>query len=101
MQELLNSDLDKYIRAGFMTVADLQSFIAKHNIPATSPVLIQRVEDVYYEKNNWRVYRKVGEHTFKDKDGSINEDSLEQYTPAWSCVHYNDDQNILFIDLHY
>jgi hypothetical protein len=34
-----------------------------------------------------------------------NQDLLDefqgQYTPAWSCVKYRDEDSILFIDLHY
>jgi len=28
-------------------------------------------------------------------------DSMTQYIPAWCCVKYNDEDDILFIDIHY
>jgi hypothetical protein len=56
---------------------------------------------VYYEKHGWGVYLKEGEHTVNDENGNIVKESLEQYHPAWCCVRYKDDSDILFIDLHY
>jgi hypothetical protein len=85
----------------FLTVGDLKKFLQKHKLKDSAKVLIQRVEDVYFEKHNWGVYLKEGEHTFKDVHGEIVKESLEQYHPAWSCVKYNDENDILFIDLHY
>lgn len=34
-------------------------------------------------------------------ENSVLEEFQEQYTPAWSCVKYRDEDSILFIDLHY
>jgi hypothetical protein len=85
----------------FLTVGDLKEFLNKNNFPDDSKVLIQRIEDVYYEKLKWGVYLKKGEHTFTDKDGNIVEKSLEQYHPAWCCVKYSDEDDVLFINLHY
>lgn len=84
-----------------LTVGALKEFLYKHNLPSDAKVLIQRVEDIYFEKHNWGVYLKEGMHTMKDKEGKVIKDSLKQYHPAWCCVKYNDDSNILFIDLHY
>ena len=28
-------------------------------------------------------------------------ESMDQYTPAWCPVKYNDEDDVLFIDLHY
>ena len=85
----------------FMTVGDLKEFLNKHNLPDDAKVVVQRVEDVYYEKHNWGVYLKEGEHTFKDEQGKIVKESLEQYHPAWCCVKYRDEDDVLFINLHY
>lgn len=80
-----------------LTVGDLRDIIAKSGLPDTAKVLIQRVEDVYYEKHNWNVLYKEGEHTFKDDSGGVVKESLEQYHPASWC--YSDD-DMFFIDLH-
>lgn len=39
----------------FLTVGGLKKFLNKHNLPDTAKVVVQRVEDVYYEKHNWGV----------------------------------------------
>ena len=36
----------------YLTVGELLKFIEKHNIPMDAPVLMQRVEDSYYEPGN-------------------------------------------------
>ncbi len=99
LKEITKEDLMTYKH--HLTVGDLKEFLYKYNLPSDAKVLIQRVEDVYYEKHEWGVYFKEGLHTFKDEEGNIVKESLEQYHPAWGCVKYNDEDNILFIDLHY
>lgn len=111
-----------------LTVGDLKKFFEKHNLPDDAPVVVQRVVDRYYQKHNWGVYLKEGEHTWNAKQwnedikgeyldkekypniipGNLKpfteeqiRDTLEQYTPAHAPVFYKDDPNILFIDLHY
>jgi len=85
----------------FLTVGNLKKFLSEHNFPDDAKVVVQRVEDFYYEENNFGVYLKEGEHTFRDSKGNIVRESLEQYTPAWCCVKYRDEDNVLFIDMHY
>lgn len=45
----------------FMTVGSLKKFIEEHKVPDNARVMIQRVEDVYYEKHGWGVLLKEGE----------------------------------------
>lgn len=99
VNSISKAELQKYEH--FLTVGELKEFLYKHNIPNDSKVLIQRIEDVYFEKHGWDVYLKEGEHSYKDDNGNIVPESMEQYHPAWSCARYNDDPDILFIDLHY
>lgn len=121
-EELVKSDLR-------LTVGDLKRFINENNLSDDAIVVIQRVEDRYYEKCGWKVYLKEGYYSkhmrewnediesgkyldkdeFSDLDEEIlkpyNEEqiknSMEQYSPAWCCVNYKEDKEILFIDLHY
>lgn len=91
-----------------LTAGDIVNFIAKHGIPHTAPVVIQRIEDKYFEgidisglssakgilppgskSTPWRPYLKM-------QNGLPT-----QYIPAFSCVYYKDDEDILFIDIHY
>ena len=95
-KEELTNEYDHYL-----TVGGLKKFLYEHNLPESAKVVVQRVEDVYYEKHNWGVYLKEGMHTFKDDDGVIVKSSMQQYHPAWCCAKYNDEDNVLFIDLHY
>ncbi len=72
-----------------LTVGDLKRFLEEHDLPDDAKVLVERIEDVYYEKNSWSVLEK---DTDKGKS---------HYTPAWCAVRYKDDKDLLFIDLHY
>lgn len=73
----------------FLTVGKLKEFLAEHDLPDNAKVVIERIEDAYYENNNWSVY---------EKDTDMGK---AQYTPAWCAVRYQDDKDLLFIDLHY
>lgn len=102
LREITKRELvDKYASA--LTVGELKEFLNKHDLPDTAKVVVQRVEDVYYDELGWGVYLKEGEYSVRDETGNAIEDSLEQYSPAWCCVKYNDEDedDILFIDLHY
>jgi len=72
-----------------LTVGGLQAFIKEHNLPENAPVVIQRIEDIYYKKHGWDVYPKPGEF------------GMDEYTMASCCVYYPDDADVLFINLHY
>lgn len=99
MKEISKDGLKKY--DDYLTVGKLKDFLNRYNLPDDANVVIQRVEDVYYEKHGWGVYLKKSENTFYDKNGNVVKESLEQYHPAWSCVKYKDENDILFINLHY
>lgn len=126
-KELTKEDLQKFNHT--LTVGKLKKFLEEHNLPDDAIVVTQRVEDFYFEKGNWGVYKKEGHHSFqarkynkkidsgeflnKEDYPNINPENLkkyteeeidsmkEQYHPAWCCVRYEDDKDILFIDLHY
>jgi hypothetical protein len=103
MKEIITrEDIDDYKKHGFLTVGDLKKFIDENKLPDNAVVMIQRVEDVYYEKHGWGQYLKAGNGARKYfySDEYI-EETMEKYHPAFSCVQYKDDKDILFIDLHY
>jgi len=66
-----------------------------------------------YKKHNDKIYsgELLNKENYPDiEEGSdilkkVSEEELEkmktQYHPAWSCVNYKDDKDLLFIDLHY
>ncbi len=127
MKELTKEEVKSYQH--YLTVGDMKKFIAEHNPPDDALILIERVQDVYYDKHNWGSYLKEGEHynnavqynadidsgkyLNKKEYPKIKEENLVKYTeeqlnnlkiqyhPAWCCVHYKDDKDLLFIDLHY
>jgi len=122
-EELLNEYND------YLTVGDIKNFLLKHKLPDDAKVVIQRVEDKYYDDHNWGVYLKKGYHTSTDIEWNENingkfldeekypklknkklseytteelKETMEQYTPAFQCAKYKDDDNdVLFINLHY
>lgn len=121
-------DLSKY--KDYLTVGKLKKFLEEHpELPDDANVLIQRVEDRYYEENGWGVVMKEGYwyHAISDKNKEMEDEILrrengeepqydledpskfitelndgykEQYHPAFCCLRYKDDDN-LYIDLHY
>jgi hypothetical protein len=121
-------DLSKY--KDYLTVGKLKKFLEEHpELPDDANVLIQRVEDRYYEENGWGVVLKEGDyyHMYKEQNYRMNEEikrrkngehpkyemedpskfivelddtMKEQYHPSWCCLKYKDDDN-LYIDLHY
>lgn len=94
-----------------LTVGQLRKFIEKHNISDDAPILVQRIEDVYFDKHNWPTYRK---HTFEstmmidswDNCSKVRltdaelESYKSDYIPTNQPVYYKEDKEILFIDLH-
>jgi hypothetical protein len=129
-----------------MTVQDLLDFIKERNIPMTAKVMIQRVEDKYFDgvdisgmtdsegnvypsgtrSTGWGVFLKKGYAYYEAEQINIDRrvlgkepnypkiedpakllvdlndtDLLEQYHPAFCPVFYDDDTDLLFIDLHY
>lgn len=123
-------ELLSYLNHGYMTVGTLKKFIEKHDVPDDALVVVQRVEDFYYEDHGWKVYLKEAEHSnwmksyndaldkgeFDDKEKypdfkdemrkKFTEEQIieasAQYHPAWCPVLYEDDgKEVLFLDLHY
>lgn len=127
MKELTKEDLKVY--SDHLTVGKLKAFLEKYQLPDDAPVLIQRVEDIYFDKHSWGVYLKESDTTYfarkhnKDIDDGkfldkeqfpdfhishITKTSeeqmkeyMDQYHPAWACAYYKDDKDILFISSHY
>lgn len=111
----------------YCDVGTLLDFIAKHKLPRDAKVLLQRVEDKYFENHNWGVVRKEGQFYNEaiDRNKKIDagyfnkedfpkledpevlrasaedlEELKEQYYPTWCPVKYKDDNN-LYLDAHY
>lgn len=74
----------------FLNVGKLRK--SMEDLPDDTKVVIERVEDFYFEKNGWKVL---------EESDSFIPDGMRQYFPAWTSWHYNDDKRILFIDAHY
>jgi hypothetical protein len=139
------------VQSQTMTVGDLLTFLKERDVPLDAKIMVQRVEDKYYNgfdisgmdspegilpegtmSEPWGVYLKKGyayyeaqeinekmtEEIKKREEGlepeypgivdpteliqDLNDTSLqEQYHPAWSPVFYDDETDLLFLDLHY
>jgi hypothetical protein len=94
----------------YLTVGELKKFINENQLSDNALVLIQRVEDKYFEPRNpnrtgWGVLLKDNEFSLNIADTeNLDEDTINkfksQYHVAFSCVNYN-DKRFLFIDAHY
>ena len=133
-REITADDLERYRDHYYLTAGRLLDFIqekmAEGAITRDSLVLSQRVEDLYFEKNDWGVVKKESDHYHYclehnkriDEGDYLNKEeypeikgdepflkkvpenemeaSKDQYHPVWCPVIYNDDDN-LYLDLHY
>lgn len=111
------------------TIGQLKKFIEKHNLPDDTVIMMQRIEDVYFEKHHWEVIKKKGHWYrqfeevnkkidtgyFRDKElfpdlaedswvhKKYTEDDLEnslcEYYTCHSPVFY--DNEFLYLDAHY
>lgn len=52
----------------FFTYGRLKEELAKHDIPDDTPILVERVEDVYFEKNGWDVMLIEGDFSRQMRD---------------------------------
>ena len=52
----------------YYNVGDLLKFIKENNIPNDAKILLQRVEDVYFEKHNWKPIKKEGLFCSQERD---------------------------------
>lgn len=113
----------------FLTVGKLKEILKTYEgLSDDSIVVVERVEDYYYNELNWGVYLKEGEAAYEMKmwnedikgeyldktkypklvgrdlkhytDKEIKE-AMTQYHPVFCCPIYNNDKDILFLDLHY
>jgi hypothetical protein len=101
--------LESCRKNGFMTIGDLKKWLNENSdLPDDSLVMIQRVEDKYYEGvdiSGLTSYEGILPEGSKSEGwGVYYKETLfgeEQYHPAWCCVRYQDEKNLMFIDLHY
>lgn len=112
-----------------LTVGDLKKHIEKNNLPDDGIVLVERIEDFYFKRNNWSVHRKKGEEyhrsiqwnediksgkysdpekypglvgkELKEIDEATLNEMKTQYHSAFCCAKYKDDDKNLYINSHY
>jgi hypothetical protein len=103
------------IKGDYLTVGKLKEIL--YNYPNDALVVAQRVEDRYYEGvdisgMSGRLSdgtfgtlppgsKATGWQTLKKPDHLYPEEENNEYSPVWSVVHYKDDTDCLFLDLHY
>ena len=111
----------------FLTVGKLRASLDDY--PDNARVLIERVEDHYYENNHWDVVFKKdmnwwndenenerirnGEYAnkeeyphleiekFRETTQEEQKHFMAQYHPAWCVVGFGDDKENLYIGMHY
>lgn len=57
MNKIEKTDLEKY-RKSYLTVGRLRKLLDNSDLGDDALVMIERVEDVYFEEHNWKVYPK-------------------------------------------
>jgi len=79
------------LKKGFfrLTLGELKKHAEQNGISDDAVIMVERVEDHYYETGGWGVYTK--------KAGGIK----TEYTPATVSVCYPNEKDLLFIHLHY
>jgi len=110
-KEITKEDVKKHDGC---TVGDLKHVIKKYNIPDSAKILVEKVEDIYYDLNNWGVYLKKGDayydvKKYEEKNPESQKlteeqlkDIMDQYHPAWWPICYEEDkEDFLFICMHY
>lgn len=73
---------------GYMTVGQLRKLLSDNTIPDDAKIMVERVEDVYFESNGWK--------TLKSENYLLG--YPEEYVPAFWC---SERMGMLFINLHY
>jgi hypothetical protein len=101
-EEITLDDLDNNYING-LTVGALKELIYRYNLPADGKVLIERIEDFYYENNSWGVVYKEDEQ-FREISKHLTDieikHCMDQYHPAWYACKFKDDDKNLYICLH-
>jgi hypothetical protein len=110
----MTGDEAKIKYKNFLTVGELKKQL--ENYPDDTLVVSQRIEDKYFDgidisgltrtlpdgtigtlpkgskASGWDVIKKPD---------PLDPNHQNQYTPVWCVCHYRDDQNCLYLDLHY
>ncbi len=74
----------------YLTVGELKKYLADY--PDDALVVVQRVEDVYYEERGWETLKQP-DHLYPEYN--------QEYTAVWSPVTYPDNKECFYLDLHY
>lgn len=84
--------LEKFIKGGHLSIGRLRRFLEKNkNLPDEAPVLIERIEDKYFEGiKGWETYKQPND-TF--------EHLKDEFIPAW-CITKN-NEGVVLIYSHY
>jgi hypothetical protein len=127
LRNLTKEDLNKY-KQQYLTIGKLRKFIEDNSdLSDDSLIMIERIEDVYYEKYNWGVYKKDSYYSNMIKQINENidngvynnkkeypippekikilpeelEEFKDEFHPAWGIARYFDESDLVFIKLHY
>lgn len=63
------------IKRHVTTVGDLLDYIQRHNISRETPVVMERIKDIYFEKHGWTTVLKEGYHYNQAKQWNSDIDS--------------------------
>ena len=93
--------LDETNRAGTMTMRDIREFVSRYNeLPDDTIVVIHRVEDSYFENNNWGVIDTAFEG--RVHEGVLHTDYVNGI-PAFAIyvTHTKSKNKVILVTPHY
>lgn len=118
-------------RFHYFTVGQLREELSKHDIPDDTPIVAERVEDVYFEKHRWGVMPIEGEFSRQMRDwnnklasGEVtpdeypglyevenhplltphSEEAIKEASDQFIPTHsigYSEEHKLLLVHLHY
>ncbi len=88
IKESGRTEVELDIRGHYVTVGQLKK--ATESVPDTTPVLYQRIEDVYFQNHGWATYEMESEHL----------DNMSEYVLSWSA-YWHHKKNAFVIEAHY
>ena len=81
---LTQEELNSNIYEDHLSLGKLRKFVNNSNdLPDSTKILIERIEDSYYKYNGWKV--------FQSKNDSID---ITEYHTAWCIYRYRENINI-------
>lgn len=99
IDELVSSPNHKHFNVSF---GDLKRFVERNeDLDDNAVVLVQRVEDFYYDENNWKVVLEEGEFTEYDEEGDPIKETMDQFSTPFCIARNKKRDDVVYFFMHY